>query len=308
MSKKKFVTLNNNYKIPVIGLGTWRLKKDTVLEVIEFAINIAGYRHVDCASIYGNEIAIGNAFHHVFSSGKVKREDVFVTSKLWNTEHHPKNVEKALRQSLNDLQLDYLDLYLMHWGIAFLPGNSLGQIGANGLVKTEPVSVQQTWQAMENLVAKGLVKSIGVANFTVPLIIDLLTSAKIKPVVNQVEIHPYNTQEELVNFCHKQKIQLVAYSPFGSSERSKHPKPLTDELVDKVATSHHKTPAQILIRWALQRGLVVIPKSAHPDRIQENIHVFNFELSSNEMERINNLNRNLRFIDPVDWWGLSYFK
>ena len=301
-------TLNNDYIIPIIGLGTWRLKKDMALPVIEHAIVKAGYRHIDCANIYGNETAIGTAFHQVFASGKVKREDVFVTSKLWNTEHNPKNVEQACRQTLKDLQLDYLNLYLMHWGIAFLPGNSLGQMDTNGLVKTEPVPVQDTWQAMEKLVEKGLVKNIGVANFTVPMIIDLLSYAKIKPAVNQVEIHPYHKQVALVDFCHKQKIQIVAYSPLGSSERNSAPKPLTDELIGKFAKSHRKTPAQILIRWAVQRELVVIPKSANPDRISKNTQVFDFELSSNEMERISKLNKDLRFIDPIDWWGVPYFR
>ena len=158
------ITLNNQHAIPNIGLGTWRLKKEKAYEVIKYALVDVGYRHIDCASIYGNEPAIGDAFHRVFTSGKAKREDVFVTSKLWNTEHHPQNVEKACKQTLKDLQLDYLDLFLMHWGIAFLPGEILGQIDEQGLVKTEPVPVQETWQAMEQLVEKGLVKCIGVSN------------------------------------------------------------------------------------------------------------------------------------------------
>jgi diketogulonate reductase-like aldo/keto reductase len=224
------ITFNNRRKIPALGLGTWKSEKGKVAQVIEKAIVDFDYRHIDCASVYGNEKEIGRAFKKVFLSKKVSRNDLFVTSKLWNTKHHPDNVEKACKQTLNDLQIDYLDLYLMHWGIAFAPGSNLEPIDKNGMVKTEPVSIKETWQAMEKLVENGLVKSIGVSNFTVMMIIDLLSYAKIKPVINQVEVHPYNSQQELVDFCHKQGIQVTAYSPLGSSDLNSQ-RPIEDKTI-----------------------------------------------------------------------------
>lgn len=164
---QKTIKLSNGTKMPVLGLGTWRSDKQSVGQAIESAIKV-GHRHVDCAAIYGNEKEIGQAFGSIFS-GNSKRSEVFVTSKLWNTEHHPVNVTKACKQTLSDLNLEHLDLYLIHWGIVFKPGRELEPLGKDGVVQTQPVSLQQTWQAMERLVEQGLVKAIGVANHTVPI-------------------------------------------------------------------------------------------------------------------------------------------
>ena len=292
--------------MPNLGLGTWRADPGKVGAAVEAAITEYGYRHIDCASIYKNEPEIGQAFNKVFSSGKVAREDIFITSKLWNTEHHPDNVEAACRKTLADLQLDYLDLYLIHWGIAFAHSDDLEPV-RDGMVITEPVSMQDTWRAMENLVEKGLVKSIGVANFTAPMIVDLLTYAKVKPVMNQIEIHPYHSQSELVAYCQKQQIQVTAYSPLGSFVDLP-AKPIKDQVVIDIATTHHKTPAQVLLRWSLQRGLIAIPKSVNLGHVAENIDVFDFKLSAAEMDQINNLNKDQRFIEPSGWWGVPYFK
>ncbi len=169
------IKLNNGLIIPTIGLGTWRFPKEQVSQAVYFAITEAGYRHIDCASVYGNQIKIGQALEQIVQTNNINRKEIFVTSKLWNTSHHPKNVQKECRQTLKDLKLDYLDLYLMHWGIAFKPGNNAEPIGENGYAATENVSIQQTWQAMELLVKQGLVKSIGVANFTAIQLVDLLT-------------------------------------------------------------------------------------------------------------------------------------
>jgi diketogulonate reductase-like aldo/keto reductase len=303
---KKTLTLNNNHTMPTIGLGTWRSPKGEVKAAVKYALTEAGYTHIDCASIYGNEKEIGEAFVEVFAEGKVKREDIFITSKLWNTEHHPDNVEKACRKTLADLQLEYLDLYLVHWGIAFEHKDNPEPV-RDGMVVTEPVPTIETWKAMEQLVEKGLVKSIGVANFTTAMIVDLLSYAKIKPVINQIEIHPYNTQEDVVNYCHKKEIHVTAYSPLGSNG-GKIERPIKDPVVIDLAAKYQKSPAQILIRWSIQRDLVVIPKSVDTNRIAENIQVFDFELSADDMKKINDLNKNFRFVDPIDWWGLPYFR
>ena len=300
------ITLNNKKQIPVIGLGTWRSDKNKLTPIVEYSIIECDYRHVDCASIYKNEKEIGQALKRI-SSNKISREELFMTSKLRNTDHHPDNVEEACKKTLKDLQLKYLDLYLMHWGIAIEHGQDLEPIGSNGLVKTEKVPIIKTWKAMEKLVKKGLVKSIGIANFSVSMIIDLLSYSNIKPVINQVEIHPYNSQQELVNFCHKINIQITAYSPLGSSGDIKK-RPIYDRVVIQIANKYKKTPAQILIKWSLQRGLIVIPKSIDLLRIKENIDVFNFKLLEIDMAQINKLNKNYRFVDPVIWWGIPYFK
>ncbi|MFZ6034753.1 MAG: aldo/keto reductase [Patescibacteria group bacterium] len=294
-------------QIPSIGLGTWRSPKNAVGSAVEYAVLKAGYRHIDCASVYGNEKEIGAAFNKIFSSGKIKREDVFITSKLWNTDHDPVNVEAACRKTLKDLQLEYLDLYLVHWGIAFVHGPEIEPMGDNGMAKTVPVPLFETWQAMEKLVEKGLVKNIGVANFTVAMLVDLLTYAKIKPAMDQVEIHPYNSQELLVDYCRKMGIRVTAYSPFGSQESNAN-RPINDGVIAEIAKDHGKTPAQVLVKWLGQRGIVAIPKSVTPERIKGNIDISGFELTTEEMKKIFALNRNHRFVDPIDWWGIPYFK
>ena len=301
----KSIPLNNGKAIPTLGLGTWKSEPGKVGAAVEFALE-NGSRHIDCAAIYMNEPEVGEAFARTFATGEVAREDVFVTSKLWNNKHHPDAVEKACRQTLADLQLEYLDLYLIHWGIAFKPSEEKEPLDENGRIMTEKVSIQETWRAMEALVAKGLVKSIGVANFTTIMMLDLLTYAKIKPVINQVEIHPYTSQQELVNFCQAKQVAITAYSPLGSHGDAAN-KPISDAAILSIAKAQNRTPAQILIRWSLQREIVVIPKSTTPERIAENHQVFDFELSDAEMAEINKLNKNYRFVDPIGWWGLGCY-
>jgi len=300
----QFITLSDGNKIPVLGLGTYKSDPSEVSAAVESALLDSNYKHIDCAKDYGNEKEVGEAFSKVFSGGSVKRADVFITSKLWNTDHHPDNVETACKQTLSDLKLDYLDLYLIHWGMAFKHSTEKQPMGEDGVVLTEPVPMHDTWRAMEKLVQNGLVKSIGVANFTVPMLFDLLTYAKIKPAVNQVEIHPYYSQTGLVDFCKRNNVAVTAYSPFGAAGNVDE-KPITDEKIIEIAKAHQKTPAQVLLRWIIQRDIIVIPKSIHAERIAENINVFNFELGADEMEQINSLNKNLKFIIPK--WGISYF-
>jgi len=293
----KTIKLNSGYKMPILGLGTWKSERNKVGKAVKHALTVAGYTHIDGAHVYRNEVEVGKIYSEVFKS--LKREEIFITSKLWNTSHAKADVEKACRKTLADLQLDYLDLYLMHWGLA-----------QNALFFFKPIPIRETWEAMENLVDLGLVKSIGVANFTAMMLHDLLTYAKIKPAMNQIELHPYNSQTELVAYCKSKKIAVTAYSPMGSpgTASSDKPKLMDDEVVQKLAKKYDKSPSQILIRWALERGTVVIPKSVTPERIEENINIFDFSLGASDMEQLNGLNQNLRYVDPSGYWGVPVFK
>ncbi|MSU75093.1 MAG: aldo/keto reductase [Candidatus Magasanikbacteria bacterium] len=306
------ITLNTGASIPLLGLGTWKSPPGVVGVAVEHAILEAGYRHIDCAAIYENEPEIGVAFKKVFSSGKVKREEVFITSKLWNTAHASGDVVTACKKTLHDLQLDYLDLYLMHWGIAESP-HLVSRVIEHVVSGTSPrIPVRETWEALENLVDAGLVKAIGVANFTGLALFDLLTYARIKPAVNQIELHPYNQQSRLVEFCQRQGIVVTAYSPLGTpgtiKGKSDEPVLLQDKIVVAMAERHNKTPGQILIRWAVERNTIVIPKSISPTRLRENISVFDFELSKEDGKALAALERRHRFVDPWEWWQVPYFE
>ena len=300
--------LNNGNSVPVLGLGTWESEKNLVGSAVKFAIAQAGYRHIDCASIYGNEKEIGEVLTNVVNTA-VKREELFITSKLWNTDHRPEHVEEACKKTLWDLRLEYLDLYLMHWGIAFRHRGDSEQFDEHGKIITDAVSIQETWQAMEDLVKKGLVRSIGVSNFTTTMLLDLFTYAKVKPTMNQIELHPYNTQTELVDFCKYKHVAVTAYSPLGRQgvKTVKGPKLFDEPIIKAVAEKHKRTPAQVLLNWAINRGTIAIPKSVIPEQIAENIEVFDFELVDEEKAEINSLNRNHRFVNPAAWWGIPYF-
>ena len=299
------ITLNSGFEMPVLGLGTWKAPEGQAGAAVAYALKL-GYKHIDCAWIYRNEGEIGRYMKEVFNSGEVKREDIFITSKLWNSYHRPEYVIRGVKETLSNLQLDYLDLYLMHWGIATPPGEA-EPLDENGYLISDKVPLSETWHAMENLVKEGLVKSIGVSNFTAPLLIDLSAHSNITPAVNQIELHPYLTQQGLVDLCQYKGIAVTAYSPLGNPGRYGEEVPLNDPKIKEISTQTGKTPSQVLIRWAIQRGTIVIPKSVTPSRIEENFHVFDFELSPDQISVISALNRNHRFTNPYSWWKVPYF-
>jgi len=290
------LTLNNGMKMPFLGLGTWKSKPGEVESAVEHALR-TGYRHLDCAAFYGNEVEVGAG---IVASG-VPRSEIFITSKLWNTKHHPDDVEAACRKTLEDLGLDYLDLYLIHWPVAFQRGEDALPKNEDGTVAYDTeIHPTTTWFAMEKLVEKGLTKSIGLSNFNSAQIADVLEKGSVKPVTNQVECHHYLGQAKLFGFCKERDISITAYSPLGSPDRPwaqpGEPLLLDDPKIKAIATRHSKSPAQVLIRWQVQRGIIVIPKSVTPTRIEENANIFDFKLSEEEMKEIASFDCNGRLL------------
>uniref|UniRef100_A0A8C4W5F8 alcohol dehydrogenase (NADP(+)) n=1 Tax=Gopherus evgoodei TaxID=1825980 RepID=A0A8C4W5F8_9SAUR len=263
-----------------------------VQEAVEVALD-AGYRHVDCAYFYQNEAEIGAAFQKKFGEGKLKRDELYVVSKLWNIFHAPQDVKPAFLKSLTMLNLDYLDLYLMHSPMGF-PSNPCSKQDQSP-TKSSSTSLF-SWQAMEKLVDEGLVKSVGVSNFNVSQLERLLSVCRIKPAANQVELHPYLTQPELVEYCKSKGIVLIAYSPFGCPALPCPVPLLENPTVNEIAQKHGKTSAQVLIRFHIQRGIATIPKSITPTRIVENAEVYDFHLTRKEIQMLEGLNCNTRFI------------
>lgn len=297
--------------MPPIGFGLWKIPRaDTAATVVE-AIR-AGYRHFDSAADYGNEIETGQGIAQVIGEGMVTREELWITSKLWNTFHAAEHVEEACRKSLNDLGLEQLDLYLIHFPIALeyvpietrYPPEWVHDPAASSGMKLGRVPLHETWAAMEALVDTGLTKRIGVCNYNTGLIHDLMTYARIKPAMLQVEAHPFLTQEKLIRCAGGYGIPVTAFSPLGAQSyfeldmASKDESVLGSAPVMVAADAHGKTPAQVVLRWAVQRGTAVIPKTTKPERMRENLAIDDFELSQVEMAAISALNQNRRFNDP----------
>ena len=290
----------NGDNMPAIGLGTWKSGKGEVGEAVKIALK-NGYRHIDCASTYGNEAEIGEAFSEVFSEGKIKREDVWVTSKLWNDSHRKEHVLPALKQTLKDLQLDYLDLYLMHWPVAFKHGVSFPSKDEDYL-SLEEVPIIETWNAMIEAKKQGLVKHIGVSNFSRKKLEDLMSKTTEIPEMNQVELHPFLPQPELLQFCKENDIHCTAYSPLGSGDRSAQmkaedePSLMKEPAIQEVAKKHNASPAQVLIKWAVTRGTAVIPKSTTKEHIISNLESEKLPLDEEDLKKIANIEKKYRYV------------
>lgn len=299
-------------ELPVVGLGAWKIDKTAAPALVQAAL-AAGYRHLDCACDYGNEAEIGAGIASALDRGICRRDELWVTSKLWNTYHAPEHVRLAAERSLRDLGLDALDLYLVHFPIAleFVPFETRYPPGwlcdpDQPLRGMQPAKIPlaETWGAMEELVRAGLVRNIGVCNYNCALLRDLLSYAAIRPAVLQVELHPYLAQEKLLRFCRQEGIAVTGFSPLGASSyvpigmAGADESALAEPVVVEIARRRGKTPAQVVLRWGVQRGTAVVPKTSRVERLAENLALFDFELSADELAAIGALDRNRRFNDP----------
>ncbi|XP_053321559.1 aldo-keto reductase family 1 member C15-like [Spea bombifrons] len=305
LNSESFIVMNDGNKIPAIGFGTYapdNFPKSLAEEATKVAIDV-GYRHIDCAFIYGNEAEVGRAIKAKISDGTVKREDIFYTGKLWNTFLNPDLVRPALERSLKDLEMDYMDLFIIHLPFGLQPGGDLMPVDENGHFIFHNVDLRDTWEALEQCKDAGLVRSIGVSNFNrrqLELILNK-PGLKHKPVCNQVECHIYLNQKQLLAFCQSHDIVLVGYGILGSSRDEgwfdqNAPFVLEDPVLKAIAKKRMKSPAQVALRYHLQHGVVVLAKSFNPVRIKENFQVFDFLLTAEDMEALDALNRNMRYI------------
>ncbi|MFT4748727.1 MAG: D-xylose reductase [Pseudohongiellaceae bacterium] len=308
--------------MPTVGLGLWKIEKSDTAEAVRQAIDV-GYRHLDSAADYGNEREAGEGIASALASGLCTREELWVTSKLWNTYHNPDHVQAACEKSLADLGVEYLDLYLIHFPISlkyvdfetrYPPEWFFDPESENPTMEISPVPLMDTWRAMEALVEKGLVKQIGICNYNSALLHDLFSYAKIKPAMLQVESHPYLTQERLLRLANEYDMAVTAFSPLGALsylalDMASISESVLEQAVVKAAAQRvNRTPAQVVLRWGVQRGTAIIPKTSKVTRLIENLALFDFELNSTEMAAVSELNSDRRFNDPAIFCDLAFNK
>ncbi|AEL27248.1 aldo/keto reductase [Cyclobacterium marinum] len=302
----KNLLFENGDKMPTLGLGTWKSKPNEVYKAVLHAIQV-GYRHIDCAYVYKNENEIGQAISDAIAKGMVKREDLWITSKLWNDAHLPQDVLPAIQNTLKDLQLDYLDLYLVHWPVALKKGVGLPTDPSDFLTKDQ-APLADTWAEMEKLHKKGLTRQIGVSNFNSAKIEALKANASIMPTVNQVEYHPYLPQEKLKEYCDNNGIYITGYGPLGAAYRVAdnevdHPILLENTVLQEIAAKHSATVAQVVLAWAIEKGVSVVPKSVNFKRIEENFAAANLSLDNEAIKIISNLGGPYRYTHGSAWVG-----
>ncbi|KAJ5679145.1 NAD(P)H-dependent D-xylose reductase xyl1 [Penicillium macrosclerotiorum] len=307
------VKLNSGFEMPLVGFGLWKVNNDTCADQVYEAIK-AGYRLFDGACDYGNEVEAGQGVARAIKEGIVKREDLFIVSKLWNSFHDGERVEPICRKQLADWGVDYFDLYIVHFPIAikyvdpkvrYPPSWS----SEDNKLEFSNATIQETWTAMEKLVDLKLARSIGISNFSAQLLMDLLRYARVRPATLQIEHHPYLTQTRLVDYAQEQGLAVTAYSSFGplsflelDVKKAQNTPPLFQhDTIKAIAEKHGRTPAQVLLRWATQRQIAVIPKSNDPTRLAQNLQVTDFDLAASEVESISALDQGLRFNDPINY-------
>lgn len=301
----KYLNFKNGDKMPALGLGTWKSAKGEIYTAIRLAIEI-GYRHVDCALFYGNEPEIGEAFADALKAGDVKREDLFVTSKLWNNAHLPQKVQPNIEQSLKDLQLDYLDLYLIHWPVAVQPHIGFPQTSADMMSLSE-IPLATTWESMVKQKDNQLAKHIGVSNFSIKKILDISQKVGIMPEANQLESHLFLQQNVLLDFCKANGIVFTAFCPLGSADRpanrifADEPKLFENIIIKEIAEKNTISMAQVMLAWAVQRGTAVIPKSVNKQRLKENLVAADIILPDVDMNTLANINLDYRYIKGNFW-------
>nr|WP_282132607.1 aldo/keto reductase [Cellulophaga baltica] len=290
----------NNDEMPILGLGTFRSEPNEVYNAVLSAIKI-GYRHIDCAAAYGNEKEVGNAITEAIKQGLITREDLWVTSKLWNASHGEENVIPSLHQTLEDLQLAYLDLYLIHWPVALKKGTEMPE-KASDFIPLSEVPLTNTWKGMEAALEEGLAKHIGVSNFNENQLKEVLATAVHQPEMNQVEMHPFLQQEALQSFCVQNDMLLTAYAPLGSLvDENSTLRLLENDTIQTIAKARNMSPAQVALAYTMQRGIAVIPKSINEARLLQNLETLNHTLTEEDMTLLKDLDKGHRFIDGKFW-------
>ncbi|MET3127836.1 alcohol dehydrogenase (NADP+) [Arcicella rosea] len=304
----KYLQFSNNDRIPMLGLGTWKSAKGEIYQTVRKAIEI-GYRHFDCALIYGNEHEIGQAISDAINNKEVTRNELWITSKLWNNRHKKVDIQPTIEITLDSLKLEYLDLYLIHWPVALLNSVNYPKDGSE-MIDLKHIPLVETWQGMIALKENNLTKHIGVSNFSIKKINELINETGVCPEALQLELHPFLQQNKIVDFANANNIILTGFCPLGSSDRpinritAGEPKLFENKSIIDIAQEKGNTPAQIMLAWAINRGTSVIPKSVNPQRLKENIEAADIELTPLEMEKINQLDQHYRYIKG-DFWCLE---